>query len=436
MLRCFASRVKEGVPLTIAVFGDSVTAGNYRRPQETYPRVMARVLSQMLPQNNATVKLYGYPGASAGFMRACHTSMLPIDADLYIVEITDNYMKHNVETYRAVGSAIEQLLFALHKRRTNSPGALMLLSPFPQSCSKALKAIARRSSSALNAMRAELHCLSNATLPAILEGLGATHNIPVASTRLALQYLFREAEDPAATMSLFLEKDLVHPNAVGHRMLAQLLTSAIAVAPPPEAPAACPAVVHQRQQRFGGHRSGSPEESICAIGEEMKRHVLFNDGWNYTVDYSSQGQPKPGYVANRPGATLHVCHHNGRSPTPWWQFGYLRSWKPMGKIKGECVQGCSCKSRVWDAHADRTKSSQTVVSKLIISRLAANQNCSCTIRLTLLEGSSSAGRTFKLTAFFSGFGRIYNANFALCPSEGNRWGTGGCSSTFYDRRRH
>ena len=236
---------------------------------------------------------------------------------------------------------------------------------------------------------------------------------------------------------LFLEKDLIHPNGVGHKMLAQLLASAIAIAGPPQPPAACPVHMHRGNQQFGAsrRRREPASQSICALGEEMKRHILHADGWNYTVDYSSQGQPKPGYVARRPGSTMLVCHNRGDSSTPWWQFGYLRSWKPMGRIRGECVHGCSCRSRVWDAHSEKTKSSQTVVSKLIIKQLSSNRTrCSCTIQLTLLAESSSMGHNFKVTALFSGFGRIYNPNFALCPSEGNRWGRGGCSPTEHDRR--
>lgn len=467
-LQCFAAKLATGVPLTVAVFGSSITSGHVHKKAESYPSQFARRLRQQFP--NVTVAVYGYPGASASFMRACHASMLPVDADLYIVELTDNFMSAKWAAYREAGQAIEQLLFALRRRRrpTDVPlqaasvgdTPMILVAPFPQSCSKRLVV---STASTLNSTIGR-KCLGNMTLPAVLEAIGAAHRIPVASARLALSSMIRKAPiDGSKMLPLllrFLNDDLVHTNRLGSWMLAQILLRTLASQTPSNTACAVPAasVTPSFPLDSAEETQGS---AVCAMGDKMREHILTqvdgfpNHGWNYTVDISAQGQPKPGYVAVAPGASLHVCYRGEYKGTKsldrplrpvftggWWQFGYLRSWRSMGRVRGECVAGCSCPPRSWDAHQTK-RVAQTAVSKLLVSRqkLATSRRaraailsapspsrCPCVIRLTTLNTTSSGGYRFKLTALFGGVGRMYNPNFALCPREGRDWNTGGCQS--------
>ena len=97
----------------------------------------------------------------------------------------------------------------------------------------------------------------------------------------------------------------------------------------------------------------------------------------------------------------------------WWQLAYLRSYAGMGKARGECVAGCTCRPREFDAHLPGSRVSQTVVSKLgVVMHASTGLDCPCTIRLTALNHTGSGSAKFKLVALFSGF-QMYNPNFAL-----------------------
>ena len=116
-----------------------------------------------------------------------------------------------------------------------------------------------------------------------------------------------------------------------------------------------------------------------------------------------------------------VCHRAVRNSFgDHWQFGFLRSYAGMGVARGECVRGCQCKPREWDAHIKR-QVSQTAISKLAgitaLPRTAKKEDgCPCVVRLTLLNQTSSGGTKFKLDALFGGF-KMYNTNYAVCASH-------------------
>ena len=176
--------------------------------------------------------------------------------------------------------------------------------------------------------------------------------------------------------------------------------------------------------------------------------MLRASGWRYTVERNSQGLPKPGYVAEQPGATLDLCHRpelrrNGggggdiamqRVVHVAWSLGYLMSYEGMGRARGSCVVGgaCTCGARVFDAHWKRL-TSQPHISRLQLkykfvrgsggaawvpaASLAvgggegggegggggAAARCPCVIRLEVLNETSSAGHKWKLVALMSGF---------------------------------
>ena len=177
----------------------------------------------------------------------------------------------------------------------------------------------------------------------------------------------------------------------------------------------------------------------CAMGVELERHVLRSHGWRYTVERSTQGHAKPGFVAFQPGAELDLCFTpESRTGRNYWQvcmpysqitprnqitprstrlfdaasmclqFAYLTSWaRQWGVMEGSCHGGCTCATRVWDSHL-RGVSSQPMLSKLIVRQstpFPSDGSCPCVIRLTSLNRTRSGrqGHKFKLTAIFTGF---------------------------------
>lgn len=469
-LACFGARLRAGAPLRIAAFGTSVTAG-HRDPRRaersgSYARFLTRLLRHHVPASNVSVSIYGYPGASVEFMRACINQMLPIDSDLYVIEVADNYMPRTYSAYRGVGVSLEALLDALHRRHANGLGAriapaALLVAPFPQSCSKPLAGAQRRhhadlgvgsSTASEDGVRsldaARRGCASNLTLPGVLESLGDEHNLPVASMRLAVGAHLLRSPEPRALLDRFLMRDLIHPNDEGSRLLASLVVSALISrsAGAAGAEAAC-ASAPSRSTRYSSTPFDAPT-GVCAFGDSLRAWVRNTSGFSYTIEYSSLGQPKPGFIAVAPAAAIDICYDGSpevpinvslgmRGVRSWWQLGFLRSYQGMGMAVGECIAGCTCAPRIWDAHQQR-RVSQTDVSKLYVRHhinytsgshhhQRAEGSCPCVIRLSVLNRTSSGGHKFKLVALFNGFGRMYNPNFALCPREGSgKWENGAC----------
>ena len=471
-LACFGARLRAGMPLRIVAFGTSITAGHAspsNERAESYGLNLQRLLRKAYPQSNVTVAIYGYPGASAAFMRACIDRMVPVAADLYLVEIADNYMPRTTVAYRSVGEYVEGMLQNLLQRPARGLGgsvgpAAILVAPFPQSCSKALasgeRALPAGTADTANINRAlhaaRANCASNLTLPGVLEALGRDHNLPVSSVRLALAKAIARHPRPSSLLRRFLMKDLIHTNSEGSGMLARLVLHALISRTKGATLAACDAPRQPRRAfpsiplQRRSNRSRTPSPGICAFGEELHRWVLSSSGFAYVVERSPLGQPKPGLVARRPLATLELCYRGGDAASHalprygsqlWWQFGFLRSYVGMGIARGECVSGCTCSPREWDAHHSKNVS-QTDVSKLFVHHFhegsarrgggggsgSGSGGCPCVIRLSVLNRTSSGGHKFKVVALFNGF-RMYNPSFALCPREGgDRWGRGKCSS--------
>eukprot|EP00908_Phaeocystis_cordata_P009712 Transcript_20505.p2 GENE.Transcript_20505~~Transcript_20505.p2 ORF type:complete len:180 (-),score=39.13 Transcript_20505:117-656(-) len=125
-----------------------------------------------------------------------------------------------------------------------------------------------------------------------------------------------------------------------------------------------------------------------------------------------------------PGA-LASERRRGVSTVPYaWSLGYLMSYVRMGRVRGECVRGgaCACGARVFDAHWKREVSvphiSRLMLKYKFARRAAAHDDlepgpwaaragselqCPCTIRLTVLNETSSGEHKFKLVALMSGF---------------------------------
>ena len=142
--------------------------------------------------------------------------------------------------------------------------------------------------------------------------------------------------------------------------------------------------------------------------------------WVYSVSAHQKRtirQPKPGFIAYAAGATLEVCHPLPRTSTTDqapWRFAFLTSYQQMGQARGECTRGCHCQSKVFDAHRPGLVSQPDVATlwpqahagsayRAHQSAHAHDRACSCTIRLTVLNQTSSGKHKFKLIAVLAGF---------------------------------
>tara|TARA_B110001452_G_scaffold88686_2_gene72664 strand:- start:694 stop:2028 length:1335 start_codon:yes stop_codon:yes gene_type:complete len=422
-LRCVAERLRTGSgPVVIEAFGTSVTQGHLHHEGLAYPALLHRSIARHWPSAKHTVANRGKSGASIEYLSACVDRMLPRrDADLYLLETTDNYgFTTSADARRHFEEIVDSVL-------TRRPGvAIIIIAPFAVSCSRRL--MGRRQFKGLgndsSTMRDHLtQCFANDSLPSVLEQLADDRGLPIVSTRNGLRAELQA--DGESTLLRYIKQDLVHPTVAGHAMLAegvlQVLRSALRKSADPNSAGMLDCAVSSKAERLALETAPAAGRALCAFGEALHPLVRRAHGWSYVVERSSQGQPKPGYIATTPGATIEVCHLHGENI---WQFGYLRSYVGMGVARAECVSGCKCPPREWNAHRPKAQVSQTAISKLQKIRILRGKGvpgeswvgCRCVIRMTLTNQTTSAGHKFKLEALFGAF-RMYNTNYAVCGEK-------------------
>lgn len=442
-------------PVRVVFFGSSVTAGircrNNKERSVNFPQQLIQLLEQSV-HLNVSLDVYGYPGASPSFMRACHSTLMRTDAaDLYILEMTDNLS----DGYEGVGKSVEGLMSAVRQRAPHA--ALILLAPIPQRCVRSLKRMKPFQHVPLDddstRMLLQRDCYSNNSVAASFEDVGRAHDIPTVSARLLIRDQLWRNPAMAGHIISKLHYDAVHPSGAGHWQLAVALDYAIRAYLSGSANSES-RVAHPISPKMKLCRLPNPGDlernhiflprtvnalgsMVCALGDDLKRYVVGASGWHYTTEYNSQGLPKPGFIAHAPGSTLDLCHRPELRPDQLaapgpikvqvaWSLGYLMSYEHMGKMRGECVHSessCTCGAREFNGHwrlpisqphisrlklqiryARRTATSSFVPERsLHLSDESAVASCPCKIRLTLLNDTDSGEHKFKLVSLMSGF---------------------------------
>jgi hypothetical protein len=171
-------------------------------------------------------------------------------------------------------------------------------------------------------------------------------------------------------------------------------------------------------------------------------HVPLSRGWAYTLrgdtvagSPNEQAKLKPGLLATHAGAVAEVAvvmkRRSSGGAQPFVVLEYLRAARQMGRVNVSCLLGCSCASQVIDAHSAPTRGgrvfhgpAQHVAHVLRVQLLpsgralrtgeeqawpgraegaaddaepeATAEATTCTLRVALLNASSSDGHSFKL----------------------------------------
>lgn len=433
-LQCAASRLANGAPTTIALFGTSVTAGRGAgHSAASYPHVLGKMLRERFPQSNATVRTFAYPGAGAPYMAACTDRMVPIRADIYVVEVVDNLMPLRDAAYVQARDAVASIADTLTSRGDGD--AALLLAPFPQSCSKRLLRSPPFESVCESGALTLARCLGTEHgLAGMLEQLGRAMGLAVASARLALgaqlgdllrgevgnasssELSAERARARVAWLARHLSHDAVHPNARGHQLLASLVVSAIArsldtrLATWPGNDAAegsqqersrpCHAVgaAARRAGETAGEDRGVAWRSrgvavrgafarethaVCAIGDDLRPMVLAQRGWRHAVEMSGDGHAKPGLEASGAGAVLDFCFSPParaveRGERFRWQFAFLQTWRSVGAVEASCARGCTCSPAWASTHSSRRVAQPAIatVQGVVVRRSRAHRAAS------------------------------------------------------------
>ncbi len=484
-IRSFAHRLSRGggKRLTIAVYGTSVTAGagsTRDAEQHSYTHALERRLRRRYPATPVRVLRRAFPGATAAFMRHCVDSLAPERADMYIVELMDNMDGHGLDAVEAHLRAILRRFESRHcggrplalPRAPSAAAsasvrpALLVLSPLTQRCVRRLThrrpyhTIRPYPYDARTAREGAEECLRSDSpstqMATMMERVASSLGVGVVSVRRALRAPLlaaaRGSYGGVSNLTRFLIEDYSHPTREGHALIAELIEREISSALLPiSADDEAAALRTSRQTDLCGSGGGGSEggggssAGVCAFGERLHPLVLRSRGWSYVVEHSRRRQPKPGYVAREPGATLDVCFRpppsagGPRSPVGTgesapWRFAHLTSYTQMGKASAECVDGCTCTPAVFNGHLPGLVSQPAIAelwarpwSALRQRRAAARaargqgagsaSSCPCVIRLTTLNETESGGHKFKLIAVFAGFELGGYAETALQHSE-------------------
>jgi hypothetical protein len=356
------------------------------------------------------------------YMAACLNRMLPdVGASIYVLEFADNML--GSDGFTEARDAISSIASALRAR--NPLAAIVVLVPFPQSCTRALK----KAATAQLVGVAERCLATDDSLPALQERLATEElHLPCLSLRHALAEPLRATArngTAAAWLATFM-RDAVHPNQLGHTHLATLLADAVGSHTADKRrnhPRACPdGAAGPLQTRLTRATASTVSgafaretNAVCAFGFELKGLIRRNHGWQPVVEWSGQHtHRKPGYVAKLPGAAVELCFAPPeaavlRGEVFEWNLGYLRSYSGgMGAARAECTRGCSCPAAEWDGHIVRRVSEHTIGTLHV--RLPKHpyvgeeaRRCACVVRLTDLNRTSSRGHKFKLVSVMTGF---------------------------------
>ena len=89
-LACVANRLRRGIGhVQIEATGDSITRGPTKR-RMSYPAQLNQLLHSEFPLANVTVRNRGLSGGTLEMIAACHHRMASSQADIVVLETTDN----------------------------------------------------------------------------------------------------------------------------------------------------------------------------------------------------------------------------------------------------------------------------------------------------------------------------------------------------------
>ena len=268
-------------------------------------------------------------------------------------------------------------------------------------------------------MRANLssHVLATQRLETMLVGRGWAAGWSVLSLRAAVAAGLR---DGAAALLGWSEcewvnafyRDEIHPGQLGFRVIADaMLQATVLVAQAAEATStAAPPAMHTPLSAAQAAQPAavfaptvaSAAERMCTEAEQLSVTPLTPDGWRWVDSELVKGKIvwKPGWIANASGAEAELSVRTllpgggggGGGGNVVLSLLHLTSYEHMGVLGVSCVAGCVCEPTELDAHVDGGR-----VSVERRGELAVSQAELCTLRLRVLDRTSSGERKWKLT---------------------------------------
>lgn len=147
--------------------------------------------------------------------------------------------------------------------------------------------------------------------------------------------------------------------------------------------------------------------TFCAQDLGLKGIVQDNKGFEFVDEGSSQcaGCHKFGFRTSTVGSSLTLkvssavmsetdlkSAGQGGQAKVMLALSYLRSYSDVGKARVECVSGCTCEPKVFDAK------NEARTSELHTERMEVTPAAECLLKLTVLEETSTGGHKFRLAS--------------------------------------
>lgn len=234
------------------------------------------------------------------------------------------------------------------------------------------------------------------------------YGVPMMSVRDALYDVMFDADNEYGVNRSAILVDIVHVGDYGARVYASFLAWALrhqvtrillhhkslAAAAARQAPMPAPLNPEAAQESW---------PSFCAEGLALQKYVTQQRGWRWVDEGSSAcaGCHKYGYLTNEANASISVTVNSDILSARDKEAGekvmvaltFLKSYSDVGKGRVECVSGCECAAKVFDAKNSRP------TSELHTERMElAAGGPTCVLRLTVLPDSTTGGHKFRLAS--------------------------------------
>lgn len=409
-----AARMRYGENISVVSLGTSITYGHgIEDPARIYRSLLATWIRQT---TNATVQ--EHVSAEGSFnpstIEHCVSSQLLPRPDLVLVEYAV------MPDFAGMERLLRRLL-----RHHACPAIIMIntpsfeLGPTPLPVQTPEGVLSRKQSLDMSVR---------------WEHLAAHYHVPIISLWPAIADAVLKNDSRFQLEELFFES--VHPTAVGHALLAQLLGHMLlsarhaAAVDGTCAPVEAPLPV----AFFGANRAwvnSTPPEARCVMGDELTEWVAGGD-WRYVVEgnASKKQHPKPGWVSSgAPTSTLALCRpddrrnlslaaargakklthlpHGEGAARAVWKVAHLQSYTAdMGSVELRCTGKCACKTRTlrgwlppptnpsgFVTGEPPPRVSTVVTTSIRVKRRAggggggAARGCGCLVRLRLVTPS-------------------------------------------------
>lgn len=385
-LRSYVHKLHERVPTSMAVVGGSITVGlgadGYG--EVSFSRIQAAFGGNQMVFHNGAVG-----GVTSTYMTSCLKWHMPKDVDLVIVEYNVNdgfegthchvlpckieYGNMNSPQRRAYERLLRKLLMLPHRP------AVIMLQTFDFS-----KRMFMHSAEDQLGTFAQLYSLPWLSFRGVLWEK---------QQRGAKGYSVEDVMSPGGGD--------MHPNAYGHKMLADLVTALMArvgegLLKRPFSPAD-QAVVDADilDPVLEGNIAWDAE--YCIINEKLKSAVKESPGFEYVDESKADSLTRKwGFVATKPESSLLLSFSTASTtkgvadPHTVVTINHLKSYEHMGQAEVTCTGGCTCPVTILEGHWEQHN------SQLSPHRISVSQALDCTLKIRVTNATSSGQHKVKI----------------------------------------